>query len=138
MPFSTDSLCYGYGFTCALKYKSECNWRSACESIEQLVEYFGSDFAWALEQGASIVEYRVLKRNVRFGVGIEVVFDASKIIERLVILKGKDSEAKKEPLKDSFRVTINEGALTAWAIPQTSEVNFDLTKSSVKTTISIY
>jgi hypothetical protein len=88
---SSDALYTWYGFSCDRKYQWENDWRCACESIEKLVEYFGSDFAWALDMGASIVEYRVPKKDIRFGTeGIEVVFKADAVIERLVILKGDD------------------------------------------------
>lgn len=116
MPSSDDSLYSRYGFSCGYKYQWESDWRCACESIEKLIEYFGSDFAWALDRGASIVEYRVPKRYVRFG-EVEVVFKAPKVIERLVILQGEDSavcEVESWATKPNYTITIDEGATKAW------------------------
>ena len=94
MPFSDDALYNEFGYTCDKQYRVDDDYRSACESIEQLIEYFGSDFAYALQKGASIVEYNIHRAHVRFGLDldrcIEVVFNSTKVKERNVILKGVD------------------------------------------------
>lgn len=92
MNFPDDALYSEFGYTCDGRYRTDNNYRSACESIEQLIEYFGSDFAYALQKGASIVEYNVHKAHVRFGLEVdrclEVVFDSTKVKSRHVLLKG--------------------------------------------------
>ena len=92
MNFPDDALYNEFGYTCDRQYRADDDYRSACESIEQLIEYFGSDFAYALEKGASIVAYKVHKAHVRFGLeldrSIEVVFNSTKVTERHVMLKG--------------------------------------------------
>ena len=92
MPFSKDALYSEFGYTCDRQYRTDDDYRSACESIEQLIEYFGSDFAYALQKGASIVEYNIHKAHVRFGLeldrSIEVVFNSTKVKSRHVLLKG--------------------------------------------------
>lgn len=92
LPFSEDSLYQSHGYSCDTQYRVKDEYRSACESIEKLVEYFGSDFAYALDKGASIVEYTVHKAHVRFGLrlNIEVVFNSEKVKDKTVILQGKD------------------------------------------------
>ncbi len=97
MPFSDDALYSQFGYTCNQMYRDNYDWRSACESLEELVEYFGSDFAYALERGADIVEYNIHKAHVRFGLlpdedSIEVVFNSTKIIDKLVIHKGFEGD----------------------------------------------
>lgn len=92
MNFPDDALYNEFGYTCDRQYRDNDDFRSACESIEQLIEYFGSDFAYALQEGASIVEYNIHKAHVRFGLeldrSIEVVFNSTKVKSRHVLLKG--------------------------------------------------
>lgn len=96
MPFSYDTIYNEFGYTCDRQYREKDEYRSGCDSIEKLIEYFGGDFAWTLEQGASIVEYTIHKAHVRFGLDLEecpeVVFNSEKIIDRTVILMGKDDK----------------------------------------------
>lgn len=92
MNFPEDALYSKIGYTCDGQYRDNGDFRSACESVEQLIEYFGSDFAYALQEVASIVEYNIHKAHVRFGIdvdiSIEVVFDSTKVKSRHVLLKG--------------------------------------------------
>lgn len=94
LPFSEDTLYSLFGYTCDGQYRARDEFRSACESLDKLIEYFGSDFAYALQKGASIVEYTVHKAHVRFGLEvdecIEVVFNIDKATDRQVLLQGKD------------------------------------------------
>lgn len=91
MPFSCDALYSEFGYSCKREYREKSNWRSACDSIDKLIKYFGSDFAYALGEGASVVEYVVNKTYVDFGQdeedgNIEVIFDSTKATTRKVIL----------------------------------------------------
>lgn len=55
-------------------------WRFGCETLDGLVEYFGSDFAKLIgKHGCSVVAYKVHKAHVRFGLnGCELAFIAEK------------------------------------------------------------
>lgn len=54
-------------------------WRYACDSIDKLIEYFGSDFAHILAHGGELVVYKVRKNYVQFSPkGIEVAFRIDK------------------------------------------------------------
>jgi len=105
MPFSEDSLYQEFGYTCAQEYRGDCDYRSACESLDKLIEYFGSDFAYALDKGAHIVEYTVHKAHVRFGLfpeeSIEVAFDVTKATNRKVILLGKNGGYDEQPTENN-------------------------------------
>jgi hypothetical protein len=96
MNFPEDALYNEFGYTCARQYRDLDDYRSACESLDKLIEYFGSDFAYCLEKGASIVEYNIHKAHVRFGLepeeSIEVVFNSAKVIDKHIILKGEDDD----------------------------------------------
>lgn len=55
-------------------------YRFGCDSLDKLIEYFGSDFAYLIEQGAEIVEYNIHKAHVTFSVlGIELAFLVDKV-----------------------------------------------------------
>lgn len=100
MKYSDDGLFADYGFSCDRRYQRNGDWRSACESIDKLIEYFGSDFAYCLDRGASIVEYVVHKAHVRFGLrdeSIEVVFNPSKAKERNIVFEGSYKREKPKP-----------------------------------------
>ena len=92
--FPDDALYNEYGYTCDSQYRCKDEYRSACESLDKLIEYFGSDFAYALDNGASIVEYTVHKAHVRFGLrtNIEVVFNSEKVTNKTIIMKGQDGK----------------------------------------------
>lgn len=67
-------------------YKEE--WRFGCESIEKIIEYFGSDFARLLDNGCTLMEYTVHKAHVLFSMeGIEVAFKIDKVKEKRIMLE---------------------------------------------------
>lgn len=89
-----------YGrFGCGIeKAHWNTDYRFGCTSIDKLIEYFGSDFAVQLNEGASIVEYNVHMAHTMYSIHddgdetiyeIETAFLASKVKERNVILKGE-------------------------------------------------
>lgn len=97
MRFPDDALYNEFGYTCDRQYREKDEWRSACESLDKLIEYFGSDFAYALDEGAEIVEYNIHKAHVRFGLmpeedSIEVVFNSDKIVDRKTIYNNNKKE----------------------------------------------
>jgi hypothetical protein len=117
MPYSDDALYSHFGYSCDPAYQCEEEWRAACESVEKLKEYFGSDFKWALDHGASLVEYTVLKRYVRFG-KLEVTFYVSQAKARRVVIKGEDSNILQGPPVNnfpSFEIKISKDGMKAWA-----------------------
>ena len=90
----TDALYNNFGYTCSREYKFSSNWRSACVSLDKLIKYFGSDFAYVLGEGASIVAYDVPREHVQRAIGwrqIEVIFNVHEVKHRTVILKGEVS-----------------------------------------------
>lgn len=108
--YPDDALYANYGFSCDQRYHFNDGWRSACESIEKLIDYFGSDFAFFLGLGAEIVEYNVDKRYIRFSKldeSIEVVFKREKAKERTVILKGNREEEYTPPVQSNTMFSIS-------------------------------
>ena len=90
--FSSDHVTYTddanyqtYGCT-LWKYK-DSNYRFACNGIDKLIEYFGSDFARLIgQEGVILVEYEVKRKDCFFSdKRIELVFEADKVISRRVI-----------------------------------------------------
>lgn len=78
MPYSLDTI-YTLGYCSLPEQKRDPDWRFGCESIEDLIEYFGGDFAWAIDRGAEVVQYQVHKAHVRFGLEIpELAFKIEK------------------------------------------------------------
>jgi hypothetical protein len=64
----------------------QSDYRFGCDSIDKLIEYFGSDFAMLLDKGAEIVEYNIHKAHVTFSVlGIELAFPIRKVSGRRVV-----------------------------------------------------
>lgn len=99
MRFPEDALYNEFGYTCDRQYRQDDDYRSACESIDKLIEYFGSDFAYALQEGAEIVEYNIHKAHVKFGLmpeedSIEVVFNSTKVTDRQVIYNNNKKEVQ--------------------------------------------
>ena len=71
------------------------DYRFACESIESLILYFGSDFAVQLNEGAIIVEYTIDKRHILFDKRqVEIAFLSTKVKQRIVILEGEEQCTK--------------------------------------------
>lgn len=86
----SDALYTEYGFQCGKQYQWNDDYRSGCESLDKLIEYFGSDFALITgTEGVELVEYTIHKAHVRFGlnanINIEVAFKADKVTHREVI-----------------------------------------------------
>lgn len=91
--YPEDALYAMFGYSCGAQYRSNDDYRSACKSLDELIEYFGSDFAKLIGEGADIIEYNVHKAHVRFGLDpslqIEVAFNIEKSISRTIILEGE-------------------------------------------------
>ncbi len=118
------------------------DYRFACDSIEKLIEYFGSDFAVQLNEGAIIVEYNVHMAHTKYSMHedkdgetiyeIETAFLASKVKERIVILEG-EKQCKKQletspstgkigrVRKTSVMESLDSGLTfsSSWRVPQT-------------------
>lgn len=61
-------------------------YRFGCESIDKLIEYFGSAFAMLIAKDAEICEYNIHKAHITFSVlGIEVAFLIDKVKDRRVL-----------------------------------------------------
>ncbi len=68
----------------------DSSYRYGCESIDQLIEYFGSEFDADLEEGAELVEYTINKRYVTFSPkGIEVAFLIDRVSHKQVLIEGR-------------------------------------------------
>jgi hypothetical protein len=87
MTNTLDAQYKQYGCT-VVKARSDDNYRFACDSMEKLIEYFGSDFGKLLDGGAEIVCYKVHKAHVLFSMeDIEVAFKVDKA-EKHIMWKG--------------------------------------------------
>jgi len=76
--YTDDALYAAHGNTTDKNVYDE-EYRFGCDTLDKLIEYFGSDFAKLLNQGAEIVAYKVHKAHVTFSVlGIEVAFKIDK------------------------------------------------------------
>lgn len=80
--FPTDSIYSEEGCTvvAARNGRNDREYRFGCDSIEKLIDYFGSDFAHALGgDGVELVAYKVRRNYVLFSdIGIEVAFKIEK------------------------------------------------------------
>lgn len=79
--YTKDSIYGTNGCSTELRFLRE-DYRFACESIESLIDYFGSDFAVMLGAGAEIKVYKVRKNYIKYGNGFEIAFPIAKA-ERL-------------------------------------------------------
>lgn len=89
----TDANYEEYGCT-MVDYKNR-DYRFGCASIEQLIEYFGSDFQRLIEADEVVmVEYEVRDDYCVFSdEGIEMVFEVEAVMERNII-HGKELDCE--------------------------------------------
>lgn len=82
--YPDDALFTNYGCT-MYWHKGDSNFRFACGSLEQLVEYFGSEFANLLSRGALPVGYEVPDDYVEWGEdNVELCFPIAKASKKFI------------------------------------------------------
>ncbi len=87
--WTDDSIYANQGCSANIDREDE-SYRFACRSIDRLIEYFGSDFDYMIEQGVAIVEYDVNIKDVVFGnKGTELAFNINNIRNKTTILEGR-------------------------------------------------